>query len=76
MGKTVSIYLDDQHLQQLAKYPNISKVVKKALDQFFKTDQRQEGFDKVLKAAKEIGDAPGFDEAVKEWEADRSSDRW
>lgn len=76
MGKTVSIYLNDQYIERLSQYKNSSQIIKKALDIFFKTEQRQEGFDKVLQSARQIGDTCKFDYAVKEWQLERDSNRW
>ena len=64
MGKTISIYLDDYHLQCLEKYGNNSQVIKEALDMYFKTSQRGQGFKQVLKIAKTMGKSKGFDEAI------------
>ena len=76
MGKNISIYLNDRHLQRLSGFDNTSHVVKQALDLFFRVQDRKGGFDQVLSTADKIGDAYNFDEVVKQWKFERGTDRW
>lgn len=76
MGKTISIYLDDYHLQHLEKYGNTSQVIKNALDMYFKTTDRPQAFERVIKSAKALGKAERFDEVIKECKNERGIDRW
>ncbi len=76
MGKTISIYLDDHHIQSLEKHGNNSQVIKAALDMYFKTSQRPKSFVQVLETAKTIGQSENFSEAIEDWKHERGTDRW
>ena len=77
MGKTVSIYLDDEFIDILKRQDkSVSGIVKDALRIYLKTAERKKGFDQVIESAEEIGESELFEEAEKEWKRNRERDRW
>ena len=77
MGRTVSIYLDDEFVDILKKQDkSVSGVVKDALRVYLKTADRKKGFDQVIESAEKIGISKAFKEAEKEWIRNREKDRW
>ncbi|MCD6295603.1 MAG: hypothetical protein J7M30_00420 [Deltaproteobacteria bacterium] len=77
MGRTVSIYLDDEFIDILKRQDNsMSGVVKDALRVYLKIAERKKGFDQVIDSAEKIGMSKNFEEAEKEWVKNRERDRW
>ena len=77
MGRTVSIYLDDEFVDILKKQDkSVSGVVKDALRIYLKSADRKKGFDQVIESAEKIGISKAFKEAEKEWIRNRERDRW
>ncbi len=77
MGRTVSIYLDDEFIEILKRQDkSVSGVVKDALRVYLKTAERKNGFDKVIESAEKIGMSKNFEEAEREWMENRERDRW
>mgnify|MGYP000409700933 CR=1 FL=1 len=77
MGRTVSIYLDDEFLDILKRQDkSMSGIVKEALRVYLKTAERKENFGKVIESAEKIGMSKDFKEAEREWLKDRERDRW
>ena len=77
MGKTVSIYLDDEFIDVLKRQDkSVSGIVKDALRIYLKTAERKKGFDQVIESAEKIGKSELFEEAEKEWIRNRERDRW
>ena len=77
MGRTVSIYLDDEVIDILKRQDNsMSGVVKDALRVYLKIAERKKGFDQVIDSAEKIGMSKNFEEAEKEWVKNRERDRW
>ncbi len=77
MGKSISIYLDDESINLLKKQDrSVSSTVKDALRIYLKAAERKKAFDQVLKSAESMGKATGFKAAEKSWMAERERDRW
>lgn len=77
MGRTISIYLDDEYIDILKRQnKSVSGVVKDALRVYLKTAERKKGFDQVIENAEKIGTAKSFKEAESEWIQNRERDRW
>lgn len=77
MGRTVSIYLDDEFIDILKRQDNsMSGVVKDALRVYLKIAERKKGFDQVIDSAEKIGVSKNFEEAEKEWVKNRERDGW
>ena len=77
MGRTVSIYLDDEFIDILKRQDkSVSGVVKDALRVYLKIAERKKGFDQVIDSAEKIGMSKDFKEAEKEWVKNRERDRW
>jgi hypothetical protein len=77
MGRTVSIYLDDEFIDILKRQDkSVSGVVKDALRVYLKTAERKKGFDKVIESAEKIGMSKDFKGAEREWIENRERDRW
>ena len=77
MGRTVSIYLDDEFVDILKRQDkSVSGVVKDALRVYLKSAERKKSFDKVIESAEKIGISEAFKEAEKEWVKNREKDRW
>jgi len=77
MGRTVSIYLDDEFIDILKRQDNsMSGVVKDALRVYLKIAERKKSFDLVIDSAEKIGMSKNFEEAEKEWVKNRERDRW
>jgi metal-responsive CopG/Arc/MetJ family transcriptional regulator len=77
MGRTVSIYLDDEFVDILKRQDkSVSGVVKDALRVYLKSAERKKSFDRVIESAEKIGISEAFKEAEKEWVKNREKDRW
>ena len=77
MGRTVSIYLDDEFIDILKRQDkSVSGVVKDALRVYLKVAERKKGFDQVIDSAEKIGMSKNFKEAEGEWIKNRERDRW
>ena len=77
MGRTVSIYLDDEFIDILKRQEkSVSGVVKDALRVYLKTAERKYSFAKVIESSEKIGMSKNFQEAEEEWIKNREKDRW
>ena len=77
MGKTVSVYLDDEFIDVLKRQDkSVSGIVKDALRVYLKTAERKKGFDQVVESAEKIGKSERFNAVEEEWIRDREIDRW
>ena len=77
MGRTISIYLDDELIDILKRQDkSVSGVVKDALCVYLKSSEREKGFDQVIESAEKIGRSKSFKEAENEWIKNRERDRW
>jgi hypothetical protein len=77
MGRTISVYLEEQLVQLLRKQGgSVSGVVSDALRAYLRGTDRKEGFDLVKKAARAVGTSRGFDAARRAWVETRERDRW
>ncbi len=77
MGKSISVYLDDESINLLKNQDrSVSGTVKDALRVYLRAAERKKAFDQVLKSADNIGKAKGFETASKNWMAERERDRW
>jgi post-segregation antitoxin (ccd killing protein) len=77
MGRTVSIYLDEELVQLLRKQGgSVSGVVSDALRTHLRRTGQKEWFDLVKKAARAVGTSRGFDAARRAWVETRERDRW
>ena len=77
MGRTISIYLDDELIDTLKRQDkSVSGVVKDALCVYLKSTERKKGSDQVIESAKKIGMSKSFREAEREWIKNRERDRW
>ena len=77
MGKTISVYLDDECINILKNQDrSVSSIVKDALRIYLKRAERKKGFTQVLESAEGIGRAENYEELEKGWIAEREIDRW
>ena len=77
MGRTISIYLDDELIDTLKRQDkSVSRLVKDALCVYLKSADREKGFDQVIESAEKIGMSKSFKEAENEWIKNRERDRW
>jgi hypothetical protein len=77
MGRTVSIYLDDEFIDILKRQDkSVSGIVRDALSVYLKIAEQKKGFDQVTESAKQIGKSKAFKEAESEWVRNREKDRW
>ena len=77
MGKTISIYLNDNLLQMLeSSGTNPSNTIQNALKNYFLPGDRKAAFDLVNKATQELGKTRTFNAVIKDWMTDRENDGW
>lgn len=77
MGKTISIYLNDNLLQMLeSSGTNPSNTIQNALKNYFLPGDRKAAFDLVTKTTQELGKTRTFNAVIKDWMNDRENDRW
>ena len=77
MGKTISIYLNDNLLQMLeSSGTNPSNTIQNALKNYFLPGDRKAAFNVVAKATRDLGETRAFNAVIKDWMTDRENDRW
>jgi hypothetical protein len=77
MGKTISIYLNDDLLRMLeSSGANPSSTIQNALKNYFLPGDRKAAFDLVAEIAKDLGETHTCNTVIDEWISERDNDTW